>query len=46
VYQHFQHPTYPQSTPSFIPGLSVIDSAMNCGFEGVRSLIGRERSAN
>ncbi len=46
VYQSFDHPTYPQGSPSFIPGLSVVDSAMNCGFEGVRSLIGRERSAN
>jgi hypothetical protein len=46
VYQHFQHPTHPQASPSFIPGLSVVDAAMNCGIEGVRSLIGRERSAN
>lgn len=46
VYQSFQHPTYPQGNPSFIPGLSVVDGVMNCGLDGTRSLVGRERSAN
>ena len=43
VYQDFQHPTYPQvNTAEFIPGLSVIDALMNCGFEGVRALVAQE----
>ena len=34
LYQGFQHPTYPQrNDAAFVPGLSIIDSAMNCGFE-------------
>ncbi len=45
VYQSFQHPTYPQGNPTFVPGLSITDAIMNCGLESVRSLIGRERSA-
>ena len=41
VYQHFQHPTYPQfNTQGFKPGLSIVDALMNCGFDGVRKLLG------
>ena len=40
VYQNFAHPTYPQiNTEEFVPGLSIIDALMNCGFEGTRGLI-------
>jgi hypothetical protein len=40
VHQDFQHPTYPQfNSPSFKPGLSVVDALMNCGFRGVRDLL-------
>jgi len=41
VYQDFQHPHYPQfNTDAFIPGLSIVDALMNCGFDGVRGLLG------
>jgi hypothetical protein len=40
VYQNFVHPVYLQvGTEEFIPGLSVIDALMSCGFAGVRSLL-------
>jgi hypothetical protein len=40
VYQDFLHPVYPQfNSDSFIPGLSIVDALMNCGFEGVRGLL-------
>ena len=33
IYQDFEHPVYEQTnTPEFVPGLSVIDALMNCGF--------------
>jgi hypothetical protein len=39
VYQDFAHPTYPQANAGeFVPGLSVIDALMNCGFERTRAL--------
>ena len=31
VYQHFQHPVYPQLYGEFIPKLSIIDLLFNCG---------------
>jgi hypothetical protein len=34
-YQRFDHPRYPQRTPGFTPGLSVVDALMNVGSEGV-----------
>ncbi len=40
IYQDFKHPTYPQATSrEFVPGLSIIDVLMNCGFEQTRRLI-------
>jgi hypothetical protein len=40
VQQEFQHPVYPQlGTGEFVPGLSIIDALMNCGFPGTRDLI-------
>jgi hypothetical protein len=35
VHQQFVHPVYPQRCGSPIPGLSVVDALMSCGFEGV-----------
>ncbi len=41
IYQNFTHPQYPQaSSTEFVPGLSIIDALMNCGFSGVRRLLG------
>lgn len=39
IYQDFQHPIYPQGDAQFVPGLSVIDALMHCGFEGTSRLI-------
>lgn len=40
IYQNFKHPVYEQAnTREFVPGLSVIDALMNCGFEGTAALI-------
>lgn len=40
VYQNFRHPCYPQfNAQNFIPGLSVIDALMNCGFDETSRLI-------
>ena len=45
VYQHFEHPTYPQQGASeFVPGLSIVDALMNCGFEGTATLLNRGSS--
>ena len=39
-YQKFQHPVYQQlGQTSFVPGLSVIDVAMNVGWQGVRKML-------
>ncbi len=39
-YQNFQHPIYPQrGQATFVPGLSVIDVAMNVGWQGVREML-------
>jgi len=39
-YQQFQHPVYAQiKTGTFMPGLSIIDVLMNCGFEQARALV-------
>lgn len=38
--QEFRHPVYPQfGVVEFVPGLSIIDPMMNCGFVGTRELI-------
>jgi WbqC-like protein family len=39
VAQDFEHPAYPQGKAEFVPGLSVIDALMSCGFEGARELL-------
>jgi hypothetical protein len=40
IYNKFQHPVYDQAnTNEFIPGLSIIDPLMNCGFEGVKQML-------
>jgi hypothetical protein len=40
IYQNFHHPVYPQfNSKEFVPGLSIIDSLMNLGIEGVKNLI-------
>ena len=41
LYQNFTHPVYNQlNSEVFVPGLSVLDALMNCGFEKTASLIG------
>ena len=42
VRQTFAHPKYPQRAAAFVPGLSIVDAAMNCGWRGTASLL-RER---
>lgn len=40
IYQNFQHPLYLQNAPNgFIPGLSILDALMYCGFAGTSSLL-------
>jgi hypothetical protein len=39
VYQDFAHPEYEQRLPAFVPGLSIVDALMHCGFDGVRGLL-------
>jgi WbqC-like protein family len=39
VPQRFEPPTYPQLAKARVPGLSVIDALLSCGFEGTRHLI-------
>jgi WbqC-like protein family. len=40
VQQMFRHPAYPQlGVSAFVPGLSIIDALMSCGFAGTRELI-------
>lgn len=39
-HQNFQHPVYPQRGQiDFVPGLSIIDAAMNLGWEGLQKLL-------
>lgn len=43
AYQNFLHPAYPQfDCDDCVAGLSIVDSLMNLGFEGVRQLIGHD----
>ena len=38
--QNFKHPHYSQiGAPEFVPGLSIIDAAMNVGWSGVQALL-------
>lgn len=40
IHQDFRHPVYRQgNTGEFMPGLSIIDALMNCGFDGTRALV-------
>ena len=40
LYQNFSHPVYTQrGQAEFVPGLSVIDAAMNLGWDSVRKLL-------
>lgn len=40
VQQMFRHPAYPQlGGNEFVPGLSILDALMNCGFAGTRELV-------
>lgn len=40
IYRNFKHPVYPQfNSIEFVPGLSVIDSLMNVGIDGVKKLL-------
>lgn len=42
VRQDFIHPLYPQQgREEFVPGLSVIDAAMNIGWQGVGELLSK-----
>jgi hypothetical protein len=46
VYQEFEHPKYPQHGASqFVPGLSIVDAFMNCGFAGTAELLHQGRPA-
>ncbi|MBD0370365.1 MAG: WbqC family protein [Pyrinomonadaceae bacterium] len=40
IRQDFQHPSYAQTNSrEFVPGLSIIDALMNCGFEHAAALV-------
>jgi len=42
IYQNFQHPVYEQTNArAFVPGLSIIDPLMHCGFQRTGELICR-----
>ena len=41
LHQEFEHPLYPQGAGEFVPGLSVVDALMCCGFDGTRELLRR-----
>lgn len=38
-YQAFAHPVYPQGSAAFMPGLSIVDTLMNCGAAGTARLL-------
>lgn len=40
VYQEFTPPRYPQASGVHVPGLSIVDALMNCGWDGTAALIG------
>ena len=40
TYQNFVHPVYAQAGATrFVPGLSIVDALMNCGFDGTAALL-------
>lgn len=41
VVQQFTPPCYPQLASEYVPGLSVVDALMSCGWEGTTSLLAR-----
>jgi hypothetical protein len=38
-YQEFSPPAYPQPVPEHVPGLSILDALMSCGWEGTCALL-------
>ncbi len=38
-FQEYEHPEYPQLAPAPVPGLSIVDALLNCGFDGTRALV-------
>ena len=43
-FQEYRHPVYEQrGVRDFVPGLSIIDALMHCGFDGVRNLMAMGR---
>ena len=38
-YQRFQHPVYPQGPGAFVPGLSIVDAMLHCGYEHTSRLV-------
>jgi hypothetical protein len=44
-HQDFHHPVYRQfNSAEFVPGLSIVDALMNCGFEGTSELLNQGRT--
>jgi hypothetical protein len=44
IYQEFTHPIYSQGkSGEFVPGLSIIDALMHCGFSSTRELLAEKR---
>jgi hypothetical protein len=43
--QAFAHPTYPQAVEPFVPGLSIVDALMSCGFAGTGEVVSRRSRA-
>jgi hypothetical protein len=41
VQQHFAPPQYAQRAPRHVPGLSIVDALMSCGWDGTKSLLAR-----
>ena len=45
VAQEYSHPVYQQlRTKEFVPGLSIIDCLMNCGYEGTAALLRKSKN--
>jgi WbqC-like protein family len=43
AYQEFAPPRYPQPVPDYVPGLSVVDALMSCGWGGTADLLRKAR---